>query len=116
MKKLILTSFIFTIIIGCSPLKKLTESEISVAGSTWEYTDEDWTYRIEFVENGKIKITHPNESTPENDTWYQSHSEINFEFNDGFSKYSGKMKSLDLIVGLGKSKNGKWKWKMKRIK
>ena len=116
MKKLILISLIFTILIGCSPLRKLTESEISVTGSTWEYTDEDWTYQIEFIENGTIKSTHPNDNTPENDSWNQSRNQIHFEFNDGFSKYDGKMKTIDLIVGNGKSTSGKWKWKMKRIK
>ena len=116
MKKIIIISLITTIFIGCSPLKKLTESEISVAGSTWEYSDDDWTYQIEFNENGKIKSTHPNDSTSENDSWNQLRTQIHFEFNNGFSKYDGKMKTVDLIVGEGKSKSGKWKWKMKRIK
>ncbi|WP_348718761.1 hypothetical protein [Tenacibaculum sp. 190130A14a] len=116
MKKLISTLLILTILIGCNSLRKGTKSAISVAGSTWEYSDEDWTYQIEFVENGQIKSTHPNDNTPENDFWKQSHSNIHFEFNDGFSKYDGKMKSIDLITGIGKSTSGKWKWKMKKIK
>ena len=85
MKKIILISLFSIIFIGCNPLKKLTESEISISGSTWEYSDEDWTYQIEFDENGKIKSTHPNDSTPENDTWNQLRNRIHFEFNDGFS-------------------------------
>lgn len=116
MKKLILIPSILIILTGCNPLKNVTESEISVEGSTWEYYDEDWTYQIEFKENGKIKSTHPNDNTPENDSWTQSGSEIHFEFNDGFSNYDGKMKSVNLITGIGKSTSGKWEWKMKRIK
>ncbi len=115
MKKLILISITSAILISCNPLRNLTESEISVSGSSWEYSDEDWSYQIGFIENGKIKSTHPIDNTPENDSWKQSSGHIHFEFNDGFSKYDGKMKSMNLITGKGKSTSGKWKWKMKRI-
>ena len=116
MKKLIIISLIATILTGCSSSKKLSESEISILGTTWEYSDSDWIYLITFCEDGKIKSTHPNDSTPENDFWSQSNNQIRFEFNNGFSKYSGEMKKVDLIVGKGKSTSGEWSWKMKRIK
>lgn len=102
--------------ISCSSLKSLNTSEMSsIIGSIWKYSDEDWTYTIKFKKNGKIKTTHPNDNTPENDYWNQSSNIIHFEFNDGYSKYKGKMKSTNLIVGKGKSPSGKWKWQLKRI-
>jgi len=109
---LVLLSYSF---VGCSPLQKITEMDISISESTWVYTDSDGdNYEITFNSNKKVKTTNPNDNTFENDYWYQKGRNIKFEFNKGYSKYSGKMKTLDLIKGKAKSIKGKWKWTLKR--
>ncbi|MCD8529261.1 MAG: hypothetical protein LRY27_04745 [Chitinophagales bacterium] len=109
-------SIIATIFIACNPLSKLTDAEISIEGTSWEYSDEDWTYQIKFGKNGKLISTHPNDNTPDNDTWNQSRNQIHFEFNDGFSKYDGKMETIDLIIANGENTGGTWECTLKRVR
>ena len=110
-------AIIFSIILGgCSSLNNLSDSELSILNTTWEYSDYEKSYQITFIKNGKLKTTHPNETTPDNDTWKQSKNKIYFEFNDGYVKYNGKIKTIDLIVGKAENKHNSWTWKMKRVK
>jgi hypothetical protein len=99
MKKIYAIILITTFFIGCNSTKQKSEFETSVLGSTWEYSDEDITYQITFSDNGKLKNTHPNDFTLENDFWSQSGDQIHFESNSGFAKYDGIMKTINLIVG-----------------
>ena len=99
---------------GCHPLSQLSDAEISVQGSTWDYTDDDATYQIEFAADGQLTTTHPNDATPDNDTWRQDRRKIHFEYNNGYSKYDGVMKTKDLIVGTAKNSSMTWTWTMKR--
>jgi len=116
MKNIIILAVISFYLVGCSPLNHLTELELSISESTWDYTDNDGAhYQITFQSNGKVKSTNPNDITNDNDYWNQNRRKIDFNFNDGYSKYSGKMKNLNLIVGKAKSVSGKWNWEMKRI-
>ncbi|EDP97564.1 hypothetical protein U8527_04405 [Kordia algicida OT-1] len=116
MKKIYLIIFATILLIGCGSSKKISKLNQSLLGSTWEYSDEDLTYEITFSDNGKIKTTHPNDKTPNNDFWKQSGTLIHFEFNDGYSKYDGEIKTFNLIVGSAKSEYGEWNWEMKRVK
>jgi hypothetical protein len=116
MNKLIVTLVLLSFLLGCKPFNKLSDAKLSVAGTTWKYTDIDWTYTITFASGGKLVSTHPNDKTRNNDFWNQSRENITFQFNNGTSKYTGKMESLDLIVGKAKSNSGEWDWTLKRIK
>ncbi|WP_396637394.1 hypothetical protein [Maribacter sp. R77961] len=116
MKKILFSILLFSFFISCKSLNKSNPLFFDLTGTTWEYTDEDWTYKIEFLENEKIKTTHPNESTPHNDQWKQRKNKLKFEYNDGFAKYKGKIISIDLIEGVGSNGGGEWEWEMRRIK
>jgi len=103
------------ILSGCAAVNKLSNFELSLVGSTWSYEDNlhDWKYELTFLENGQMKTTHPNDNTPENDVWKQDRTIIVFSFNDEYSIYKGKRKSINQITGKTKSSNGKkWKWKL----
>jgi len=116
MKKLF-SFLVFTVFLfGCSHKTKLSLSEISLLGTTWNYTDKDRNYEIEFSKKGKLITTHPNDHTPNNDTWKQKGDKIHFEFNDGFSKYDGQFESINLIKGTAKNSVSNWKWTIKRAK
>ncbi|MFB6343552.1 hypothetical protein ACE1ET_17645 [Saccharicrinis sp. FJH62] len=109
--------FIAIILISaCSPIKKISEIETSISGTKWKYIDKDWTYEITFNSDGSISSTHPNDKSPDNDKWIQNGLQIEIYFNDGYSKYFGKMQSLNKIKGTGSSSSGQWKWTLKRIK
>ena len=116
MRKLFSIVLILSLFMGCSPLKKMSDSELSLKGTSWVYTDEDWSYTLTFEKGGKLKSNHPNDNTPNNDNWKQTRTQIHFEFNDGFSQYDGEMKSLNRIEGSATNGMDDWKWKMKRVK
>lgn len=103
-------------LVGCSTLSRMSDDELSISGTTWNYTDDDGdNYNITFGANGRMQTTHPNDRTDDNDYWSQTGTLVEFEYNDGYSKYTGKMKSTKLITGSAQSVAGKWKWKLKRI-
>lgn len=106
---------VIIILSGCSSLAKLSNSELSLIGTTWNYEDNahDWKYEVTFLENGRMETTHPNDETPANDTWKQDKTTIEFSFNDGYSIYKGKIRSRSEITGTAKNSYGKkWKWKL----
>jgi hypothetical protein len=114
MKKLSILLIFVSFLMACSSTKNLTET--SLTGSTWKYIDEDDKYEITFGEDGKLITTHPNDVTPDNDIWSQDGALVHFEYNDGYSKYDGVMKSTNKILGEAKNSRTSWAWKLKRIK
>jgi hypothetical protein len=116
MNKFVLIFSLMSLLLACKPFSKLSDAKLSISGTTWQYTDSDWTYTITFSKSGKLVTTHPNDKTPNNDFWSQKGEIINFQFNDGTSKYTGKMESSKLIKGKAKSNTGQWDWTLKRIK
>ena len=117
MKNIIFLLILSSYLIGCSSLNRLTKTEFSISESTWDYTDSDGDqYQITFHSNGKLESTNPNDNTPENDYWDQKRKIIEFNFNDGYVTYSGKLKTPHLIEGMTESADGKWTWKMIKIK
>lgn len=95
---------------GCAAFKGLPKNP--VAGTHWKYTDSDWSYEIDFLANGHLTSTHPNENLLNYDTWQQHGKRLRFQFNDGYSKYKGRMISPTEIKGFAHSKSGRWKWSM----
>lgn len=113
--KILLTILTILLLNSCNGIKKLSASEISISGTQWLYSDNVLEYKIDFNKNGKITTTHPNDKTPDNDSWTQSGGEIYFQFNDGFSKYNGRMKSMTKIRGKASSENDNWNWTLTKI-
>jgi hypothetical protein len=104
---------IISILSGYATVNGLSNSELSLIGTTWSYEDNlhDWKYDLTFLENGQMETTHPNDNTTENDVWKQDRTIIEFSFNDEYSIYKGKRRSTNQITGKAKSSNGK-KWKL----
>jgi len=73
------------------------------------------TYKITFKKNGVLSTTHPNDVTPDNDTWEQNRENITFWYNDKYSEYSGVRKG-NTITGTGKNKTESWEFTMTLIK
>ena len=60
--------------------------------------------------------THPNEKTPDDDTWKASGKKIVLRFNNGYAVYTGELSDRDYMAGTAASKaGGKWEWKAYRI-
>jgi len=114
--KILLAILTILILNSCDATRKLSESEISISGTQWLYSDKYWEYTIDFNKDGTISSTHPNDKTPDNDSWTQSGREIYFQFNDGFSKYNGSWKSKNKIKGKASSENDNWNWTLVKIK
>ncbi|WMI68068.1 hypothetical protein [Mangrovimonas sp. YM274] len=100
---------------GCNSSKSSIEVAHSLKETLWTYMDSEWSYQVRFKEGGVLETTHPNDNSKDNDTWEQIGDEVILEFNDGFSKYLGKMISPNVIEGTAKSKYASWKWRMERI-
>ncbi len=87
-----------------------------VSNTKWHYMDTDWEYDIEFLPNGMLRTKHPNDRTPNNDTWKQSGDKVYFYFNDKYSTYEGTFSGSNIISGTAESKTGAiWNWKATRV-
>ena len=115
MKRFLVLIVVFGMVFGCKSSKSSGEAPFSLKETLWTYKDADWTYQVRFGKNGILETTHPNDTSRGNDTWKQNGEEVILEFNDGFSKYSGKMTSPNVIEGTAKSKYASWQWRMERI-
>jgi hypothetical protein len=105
--------------IGCSSVQTLnsgvSSGTINMAGTRWTYSDEDWTYEMEFLNNGILRTTHPNDKTPDNDFWEQNGNTIRISFNNRYSIYEGHIISDKFIQGLATNiNNQRWDFEMKR--
>lgn len=118
MKNIQLLLFLFiisTLLLGCTILHR-APNKIDLNGTTWIYSDKNWTYEIKFLSNGKLQTTHPNDITPDNDYWTHTGNTIKFDYNDGYSEYTAVVHSMKKIKGKGKNVYGVWNWEMKRKK
>ncbi|WP_053991490.1 hypothetical protein [Mangrovimonas sp. TPBH4] len=115
MRQLLVLIVTCAMLYGCKTTKSTTAVDFSLEETLWAYSDADWTYQIRFAKNGILETTHPNDTSKENDIWQQNGDEVILEFNDGFSKYTGKMIAPNVIEGTAKSKYATWQWRMERI-
>ena len=96
-------------------------SDYDLVGSRWclEYDSPNFgrrEYHLIFREGGKVINTHPNERTPDDDTWEVRGKEVVLMFNNGYAVYTGELSDRDHMVGNATSKNGgAWEWKAYRI-
>ena len=103
------------ILFSCSSLPS-SQSTRSLTGTKWVYIDEDWTYDVEFINDGILETTHPNDRTPDNDFWEQEGDIVFLFFNNKFSIYEGQFITDDLIKGTGKNLSDSWDFELYRIK
>jgi len=115
--KNILLLLIFTAILApaCKTQRGASTTSTDLTDTRWTYKDDDMTYEITFKKNGVLKTTHPNDVTPNNDTWEQSGDNVTFWYNDKYSTYKGK-RNGNTITGTGKNTNESWKFTMTLIK
>lgn len=98
---------------SCGSVKNLSNAELSLIGTTWTYEDDthEWVYDNTFLENGVLETKHPNDRTPDSDTWKQDKTILEFSYNNGYSSYKGERISLNKITGTANNSAGKeWKW------
>lgn len=116
---LIVFSSLVLTMTGCktAPVTPLVENQTpSLSNTKWHYMDGDWEYNIEFLSNGLMRTQHPNDGTPNNDSWEQKGETVLFYFNDRYSRYRGKFVGKDIISGTATSQTGaKWEWKIQRL-
>ncbi len=87
-----------------------------ISGTKWHYMDTDWEYDIEFLSDGTLRTQHPNDNSPNNDTWEQSGEKVYFYFNNKYSIYDGSFSGNNIISGTAESEKGAvWNWKATRI-
>ncbi|WP_053975802.1 hypothetical protein [Mangrovimonas xylaniphaga] len=115
MKQLLVLIIPCLLLFGCKTSKSIEAMNFALQETLWTYSDSDWTYQVRFEKNGMLVTSHPNDTSKDNDTWEQHGEEVILKFNDGFSTYTGKMISSNVIEGTAKSKYATWKWRMERI-
>jgi hypothetical protein len=100
---------------GCLTTQEI-DSIASIAGTRWEYSDEEWSYEIEFGVNGRLITTHTNDTTPDNDYWEQEGNIVRFSFNNFYSEYEGEILTEDRIKGVAhNAKEESWNFQLIRI-
>lgn len=110
-----ITSISLVFITGCSSSRGPKALSADLTGTQWNYTDNDWSYAIAFLQNGKLSSEHPNDQTPDNDQWEQKGKRVTFYFNNKFSSYYGIRVSKDTIRGVGNNAERTWKFILTRI-
>ena len=92
-----------------------------LVGSRWRLTYDSPNfghreYDLIFREAGKLINTHPNEKTPDNDTWEARGNKIELRFNNGYAVYRGEFSDPNHMSGTSTSKaGGTWKWQAHRL-
>ncbi len=100
---------------GCATTGTQTDGN-ALTGTRWHYMDDQWEYDMSFMPNGVLHTTHPNDKTPNNDTWEQNDTVVKFHFNNKFSNYEGKLSGQNLMSGTATNvKSKSWNWKATRI-
>lgn len=108
MKALISISiFSLFVLSSCSIFNK-NKYTSDLTGSTWNIKASGREYTITFKLGGVLASTHPNDVTPDNDTWEQNGANVTFYFNDKYATYKGKFVAKDKIEGTAKNKEKTW--------
>lgn len=99
---------------GCANTS-VSDSALSLSGSTWHYADEQWQYDLEFADNGVLHSSHPNDKTRNNDSWEQDGVNVKFYYNNKYSQYKGTLSGNNVMSGTATNKRGDtWTWKASR--
>jgi outer membrane biogenesis lipoprotein LolB len=117
LKHFCLLLFTATLLNACFSRKNSSATnEYDLLNSTWQYSDSDndRIYNITFARKGKLKSTHPNDRTPDNDTWEQNGENVTFYFNNKYATYVGKFYGKDSIKGSASNNQNTWSFLMVR--
>jgi hypothetical protein len=103
------------------PLPTATEPATGdLTGTYWliAYTEPGGTsyeYELIFHPGGRLENSHPNETTPDNDTWLQTGDTVVLLFNDAYATYQGQIAG-DTMSGTAVNITGAaWSWSANRV-
>lgn len=91
-----------------------------LVGSRWRLTYDSPSfghreYDLIFHEAGKLMNTHPNEKTPDDDTWEAVGNKVELRFNNGYAVYRGEFSDQSHMSRTAASKaGGTWEWQAYR--
>ncbi|MCK6523808.1 hypothetical protein L6R49_20555 [Myxococcota bacterium] len=86
--------------------------ELDLTNTVWRLTadvDKDEgiePYKITFARNGRLICEHPNDTTPDNDTWSQVGAKVRIAFNDRYAEYDLNFDDWSTIRGSAKNVTG----------
>jgi len=124
MKYIIITILIF-LTQACGFLNKNSKnnyvvSKNEIINCKWAYSEDkeaNLKYEITFLENGIFQSTHPNERTPDNDTWEIINNQLHFYSNNKYAHYTCTYASENILKGSSKNvKDLTWNWELRKIK
>lgn len=97
--------------------KQNIEVEImnSISNTRWLYKADSVKYEIEFLAQGQLKTSNPEDKTPINDTWKVKKSKIIFYYNDHFIKHKVRMVNDSTMEGFGYNAEGRWKIRLEKL-
>ena len=97
------------------------QSGPSVLGSRWSLSsdvpgEKSYRYDIVFHPRGRLENHHPNDKTPDNDTWEQRGSTVILKFNDSYITYTGQFENPRTLKGEALNIRGlRFPWVAERI-
>lgn len=93
----------------------------TVLGSRWSLStdvpdEKVYRYDIVFHPGGRLENHHPNDKTPDNDTWEQRGLIVIFRYNDNFITYTGRFENARTLQGEAVNIRGlKFPWKAEQL-
>ncbi len=93
----------------------------SLTGSRWSLStdvpgERVYRYDIVFHPGGRLENHHPNDKTPDNDSWEQRGSTVILKFNDNYITYTGQFEDVRTLKGEALNIRGlRFPWMAERI-
>jgi hypothetical protein len=82
----------------------------SIENTVWilkyEINGTKQNYEVHFLGNNKFVYNEQNDISPDNDFWEQNGDNVIIRINDSYSVYTGRLISIDRIVGTAKNIQG----------
>ncbi len=97
------------------------QTGLSVVGQRWSLStdvpgEKVYRYDIVFHPGGRLENHHPNDRTPDNDTWEQRGSTVILKFNNSYITYTGQFENPRTLKGEALNIRGlQFPWKAERI-
>jgi hypothetical protein len=99
-----------------SPTPRPFPTADEMVGTRWTVSyyipgEGSYDHEMVFRENGRLEFRHPNDTTPDNDTWEMAGSQVILSINDSFVTYTGEFIDYDTISGIAVNVRGlTWDW------
>jgi len=93
----------------------------SVVGTRWSLSidipgERFYKHDIIFHAGGRLENHHPNDRTPDNDTWEQRGSTVILHINSDFITYTGHFQDARTLTGVARNVRGRrFVWKAERL-